>query len=266
MHSANKKISMIRSKSMERFSKKQELIVVTPRIKTVEAEQAEQFSGPFIGQAIAVTDFTPNPYDREALRLRRGDIIDVIETNPNGTWRGHCRGRVGNFKFLNVETIPNGRMRLSSISIQGDPQCREDRGAKTRSVHQLLASVNMTQYLSVLTLNGFDNIDSLYKLDKATLDYFGIVNPVQQSQLLGAIQVDNNKVNLISYKDQTRFYIRIFSMLKVSRSETQVVTAASALRPALSPDVTRRGRRRRRGRGGGWPGAGAAGPSGSTTP
>ena len=185
MHSANKKISMIRSKSMERFSKKQELIVVTPRIKTVEAEEAEQFSGPFIGQAIAVTDFTPNPYDREALRLRRGDIIDVIETNPNGTWRGHCRGRVGNFKFLNVETITNGRMRLNSI--QGEPQCRQ---TKTRSVHQLLASINMTQYLSVLTLNGYDNLDSLYKLDKATLDYFGIVNPVQQSQLLGAIQVN----------------------------------------------------------------------------
>ena len=187
MHSANKKISMIRSKSMERFSKKQELIVVTPRIKTVEAEETEEFSGPFIGQAIAITDFTPNPYDREALRLRRGDIIDVIETNPNGTWRGHCRGRVGNFKFLNVETIPSGRMRLGSK--QGEAQCREDRGTKTRTVHQLLDSINMTQYLSVLTLNGFDNLDSLYKLDKATLDYFGIVNPVQQSQLLGAIQV-----------------------------------------------------------------------------
>ena len=64
MHSANKKLSMIRSKSMERFSKKQELIVVTPRIKTAEPEECEEFSGPFIGQAIAVTNFTPNPYDK----------------------------------------------------------------------------------------------------------------------------------------------------------------------------------------------------------
>ena len=55
MHSANKKLSMIRSKSMERFSKKQELIVVTPRIKTVEPEESEEFSGPFIGQVIVVT-------------------------------------------------------------------------------------------------------------------------------------------------------------------------------------------------------------------
>ena len=68
----------------------------------------------FIGQAVAVVDFTPNPYDREALRLRRGDLIDVIETNPNGTWRGLCHGRVGNFKFLNVETIPEKHHRSVS--------------------------------------------------------------------------------------------------------------------------------------------------------
>ena len=82
---------------------------------------------------------------------------------------------------------------------------------------------------------------------------------------LGAIKVDNDKVNLISRPNTC--LCRIFSMLKISRSETQVVTAASALRPAPSPGVTRRRRRlRRRGRGGGSPGAGAAGPSGSTTP
>merc|ERR1719264_2328981 len=88
-------------------------------------------------------------------------------------------------------------MRLGSI--QGEAQRREDRGTKTRTVHQLLDSINMTQYLSVLTLNGFDNLDSLYKLDKATLDYFGIVNPVQQSQLLGAIQ---DLLNAQSYMER----------------------------------------------------------------
>ena len=81
---------------------------------------------------------------------------------------------------------------------------------------------------------------------------------------LGAIKVDNDKVNLISRPNTC--LCRIFSTLKISQSETQVVTAASALRPAPSPGVTRRRRRlRRRGRGGGSPGAGAAGPSGSTT-
>ena len=48
-------MSMIRSKSMEKFYKKQELIVVTPRIETVEPEESEQLSGPLIGQVIVVT-------------------------------------------------------------------------------------------------------------------------------------------------------------------------------------------------------------------
>ena len=47
-------------------------------------------------------------------------------------------------------------------------------------------------------------------------------------------------------------------MLKVTQSETQVVTAASGLRPAPRPGVTRKGRPRRPGTGGEWPGAGAA--------
>ena len=179
MHSANKKLSMIRSKSMERFSKKQEMILVTPRTKQIETENPADYSGPYIGKAIVVIDFTPNPYDREALRLRRGDIIDVIETNPNGTWRGHCNGRIGNFKFLNVETIPSRGVRSS----------RDPDETRMTSVQELLTQLSMEQYLSVFILNGYDSLDSLCKVDKPTLEYFGIVDARQQRELLAAIQV-----------------------------------------------------------------------------
>ena len=47
-------------------------------------------------------------------------------------------------------------------------------------------------------------------------------------------------------------------MLKVTQSETQVVTAASGQRPAPRPGVRRRERPRRPGTEGEWPGAGAA--------
>ena len=183
MYSANKKLSMIRSKSMERFSKKQEMIVVTPRIKTDHWEEPHhEFCGPYLGQAIVKVDFTPNPYDREALRLKRGDVIDVIETNPNGTWRGHCNGRVGNFKFLNVETIPLRRGgHHSTLDTAPSPTIH--------SVQQLLASLNMEQYLSVFTLNGYDSLGSLYHVDKSTLEYFGIFDTHHQTQLLDAIKV-----------------------------------------------------------------------------
>ena len=184
MHTANKKLSMIRSKSMERFSKKQEMILVTPKPRYSETEPAPaDYSGPFIGQAVALVDFTPNPYDREALRLRRGDIIDVIETNPNGTWRGQCHGRVGNFKFLNVQTIPD---RNVVRQVSGDSGHQDN---TIHSVQQLLSLLNMGQYLSVFILNGYDNLESLYKIDKSKLEYFGVTDPEKQSEFLKTVQV-----------------------------------------------------------------------------
>ena len=65
MHSANKKLSMIRSKSMERFSKRnQELIVVTPRERQTDKLPTEpadlEMAGPVLGQAVAIMDFNPN--------------------------------------------------------------------------------------------------------------------------------------------------------------------------------------------------------------
>ena len=72
-----------------------------------------------VARAVARQDFTPNPYDRQALRwaviftiititmsitrFERGDIVEVLETRPSGLWQGRCRGRVGTFKFVMVE-------------------------------------------------------------------------------------------------------------------------------------------------------------------
>ena len=52
MHTANKKLSMIRSKSMERFSKKQEMIHVPPRAKQTETTETDHvdYTGPFLGR------------------------------------------------------------------------------------------------------------------------------------------------------------------------------------------------------------------------
>merc|ERR1719270_2331451 len=53
-------------------------------------------------EAIAVKDCYPSPYDRQALAFRRGDRIEVVKMGPTGIWRGRCRGREGNFKFIDV--------------------------------------------------------------------------------------------------------------------------------------------------------------------
>ena len=54
---------------------------------------------------MALVDYVPSPYDRTALAFKRGDMIEVLEMNPSGLWRGRCNGRVGNFKFINVRIV-----------------------------------------------------------------------------------------------------------------------------------------------------------------
>ena len=43
-------------------------------------------------------------------RFERGDIIEILETRPNGLWRGRCGGRVGTFKFVMVEVKSFGNV------------------------------------------------------------------------------------------------------------------------------------------------------------
>ena len=64
--------------------------------------------------------------------LQRGDIIDIISMNPSGLWRGKSQGRVGHFKFINVELLPDRntlrqqRRSASEKMKEGPPQSVED--------------------------------------------------------------------------------------------------------------------------------------------
>eukprot|EP00090_Calanus_glacialis_P008472 TRINITY_DN16825_c0_g1_i1.p1 TRINITY_DN16825_c0_g1~~TRINITY_DN16825_c0_g1_i1.p1 ORF type:complete len:563 (-),score=138.93 TRINITY_DN16825_c0_g1_i1:64-1752(-) len=179
IHTANKKLSMIRSRSMDRFSRRQEVIPVTPRQRPTAAESQGFYHGPFIGQARAVVDFTPNPYDREALRLQKGDLIDIINTNASGLWRGRCNGKVGNFKFVNVETLPN--------RAEPNDNKADARWSRVRSVQEFLINLDMEEYISVFVLNGFETVEALKTLDEAELDYLGIKDPDHQHAILMAV-------------------------------------------------------------------------------
>lgn len=37
--------------------------------------------------------------------LQKGDIIDVLQMNNTGLWKGMVHNRLGHFKFINVEII-----------------------------------------------------------------------------------------------------------------------------------------------------------------
>ena len=49
------------------------------------------------------------------IRFERGDVIEILETRPNGLWRGRCGGRVGTFKFIMVEVSLANIVKTNSI-------------------------------------------------------------------------------------------------------------------------------------------------------
>merc|ERR1711963_66120 len=88
-------------------------------------------------EAIAVKDCHPSPYDKQALAFRRGDRIEVIRMGPTGIWRGRCRGKEGNFKFIDVRTEKQPKKRVEASPTR--------RISRSQSVSDLLSSMGMTQ-------------------------------------------------------------------------------------------------------------------------
>jgi len=190
LESVNKKMHMIRSRSAERLRgglrQGAPVIQVAPtgqRSRPPAEEPATTYNGPFIGQARAVVDYLPSPYDRDALRFSKDDIIDIIAMNASGLWRGACAGRVGNFKFVNVEILPpRERRRSRSRSLR-----RVKR--RPRTIAEVMRVLNMDDHLPVFVLNGYENLTLFKDMDDPELDYLGIVDPSQREKLLGMAEL-----------------------------------------------------------------------------
>lgn len=80
---------------------------------------------------------------------QKGDIVEVLSMNASGIWRGRCHGRIGHFKFINVEVLPEQRCRnnvktANNRSANGGPS----------SVEDLLLRIGLKEYTSVFVLNG----------------------------------------------------------------------------------------------------------------
>jgi C-crk adapter molecule crk len=59
----------------------------------------------------------PNAYDKTALKLEKGDIINVTKTNINGQWEGELRGKSGHFPFTHVEFIDDNNSSIDDWDI-----------------------------------------------------------------------------------------------------------------------------------------------------
>ncbi|XP_010565405.1 SAM and SH3 domain-containing protein 3 isoform X1 [Haliaeetus albicilla] len=147
-------------------------------------ESGPVYSGPFCGRARVHTDFTPSPYDKDSLKLRKGDIIGIIEKPPMGTWTGLLNNRVGSFKFIYVDVIP-----------EETAPARKSRGPskskrlKPKTLHELLERINLQEHTSTLLLNGYQTLEDFKELRETHLNELNITDPQHRAKLLTAAEL-----------------------------------------------------------------------------
>ncbi|KAM7403475.1 hypothetical protein PAMA_004097 [Pampus argenteus] len=108
-------------------------------VKSEDGEEDElPYRGPFCGRALVHTDFTPSPYDTDSLKLKSGDVIDIISKPPMGTWMGMLKGKVGTFKFIYVDVLNEDEVKPKKTRRR-----RKARQPKPTSVEELLDRINL---------------------------------------------------------------------------------------------------------------------------
>lgn len=149
---------------------------------SLSGEDTEPYTGPFIGRARALMDCHPSPYDRDALKFKKGDTIDIIAKNPSGLWKGCVDGRVGHFKFILVEEEVERPVRKSRAGRGTTP-----RRGRSRTLEELLTRLHLSHLIQVFMLNGYEDLEHFRDMEKADLDCLGITDPETCAKLLTAV-------------------------------------------------------------------------------
>ncbi|XP_019384298.1 PREDICTED: uncharacterized protein LOC109305705 isoform X1 [Crocodylus porosus] len=141
------------------------------------------YTGPFCGRAKVHTDFTPSPYDTDSLKIKKGDIIDIICKTPMGMWTGMLNNKVGNFKFIYVDIIMEEEAAPRKIRAH-----RRSRRAKPKTLQELLERIHLQEYTSTLLLNGYETLEDLKDLQESHLIELNITDPEDRAKLLSAVE------------------------------------------------------------------------------
>ncbi|XP_076844174.1 SAM and SH3 domain-containing protein 1a isoform X2 [Brachyhypopomus gauderio] len=155
-------------------------------VKSEDGDDEEPpYRGPFCGRARVHTDFTPSPYDTDSLKLKRGDVIDIISKPPMGTWMGLLNNKVGTFKFIYVDVL---------VEEEEKPKRPTRRKRKTRvpkpsSVEELLERINLKEHMPTFLFNGYEDLDTFKLLEEEDLDELNIRNPQHRAVLLTAVEL-----------------------------------------------------------------------------
>ncbi|XP_060790457.1 SAM and SH3 domain-containing protein 1 isoform X2 [Neoarius graeffei] len=155
-------------------------------VKSEDGDDEElPYRGPFCGRALVHTDFIPSPYDTDSLKLKRGDIIDIISKPPMGTWMGLLNNKVGTFKFIYVDVL----------SEEGEkPKCsirkrRKSQPPKPTSVEELLERINLKEHMPTFLFNGYEDLETFKLLEEEDLDELNIRDPQHRAVLLTAVEL-----------------------------------------------------------------------------
>ncbi|XP_075718695.1 SAM and SH3 domain-containing protein 1 isoform X5 [Rhinoderma darwinii] len=155
-------------------------------VKSEDGDDEElPYRGPFCGRARVHTDFTPSPYDSDSLKLKNGDIIEIISKPPMGTWMGLLNNKVGTFKFIYVDVINE----VEEKPKRPTRRRRKGRPPKPKSVEELLDRINLKEHMPTFLFNGYEDLDTFKLLEEDDLDELNIHNPEHKAVLLTAIEL-----------------------------------------------------------------------------
>ncbi|CAL9685964.1 unnamed protein product [Knipowitschia caucasica] len=131
----------------------------------------EELSSPrtFCGRARVHTDFEPSPYDTDSLKLKVGDVIDIISKPAMGTWTGMINNKIGFFKFIYVDLL------------------KEEAKTGDSSFHELLERFDLEEYALRLKSHGYEAAAELVKLREHHLTELEVTDPEHRRRLLLAV-------------------------------------------------------------------------------
>ncbi|XP_006889877.1 PREDICTED: SAM domain-containing protein SAMSN-1 [Elephantulus edwardii] len=148
---------------------------------SLRLDDESPYTGPFCGRARVHTDFTPSPYDTDSLKIKKGDIIDIICKTPMGMWTGMLNNKVGNFKFIYVDVISEEEAAPKKIKAH-----RRSKREKPKTLQEFLERIHLQEYTSTLLLNGYETLEDLKEIKESHLIELNIENPEDRMRLLSA--------------------------------------------------------------------------------
>ncbi|XP_061563277.1 SAM and SH3 domain-containing protein 1a isoform X3 [Cololabis saira] len=155
-------------------------------VKSEDGDDEEPpYRGPFCGRARVHTDFTPSPYDSDSLKLKRGDVIDIISKPPMGTWMGLLNNKVGTFKFIYVDVLSEEEEKPK----RPHRRRRKGRPPKPTSVEELLERINLKEHMPTFLFNGYEDLDTFKLLEEEDLEELNITDPQHRAMLLTAVEL-----------------------------------------------------------------------------